>query len=946
MGALEFIQDPQVAVALVSVAVTFLVIALSSVRQKKIALEPEVYTPFRLQEKEELSHDTRMFRFALQSPKHVLGLPVGQHVSMKFVDKADGKTVTRSYTPTSSDLNLGHVDFVIKVYRPNVEPRFPDGGKMSMHLERLKIGDTVDMRGPKGSLTYLGMGNFRIRRRDDRQVRRLGMMAGGTGITPMLQIISAVMREGGGMGRSKMEMGLIFANKSEDDILLRGMIEKLAAENPNFKFHYTLDNAPSGWGHSQGFITKEMVAEHMPAPGDDTLILMCGPPPMLKFACLPALEASPVLAVTSGIVAILISAPEIIGKSLTHDMSAGAEMLLCIPLMLAFTATYILRGVRLLIMFNPRSRQRWGSFLRESKFLPIVLAIFLALQVVVWSFVPSYGIPRVAGMMPYVMNLDMLLTVVASAYLYRELRKTNDLFNTSKEIVAVGGFSLLAVVMVLGMIAAGQYFTAFLMRMHLIVFMVVRFHTALWITGPGGKVAIGTDDTIHVVAYTSRPLSSPQRAGLGRLEVIINTPPLLEAFDSFCQRALCGESILFLREVATFRDSVYAVEADDVALFKAFNVMVNKFIKTGSSYEVNIDNRARIDVMRYNGEAIFKGLDKDSKAGIFNLAETQTSHMLADNLLAKFQATETYQRINEGLLAIASGDESMSEPPAPRASYVLRGLRLLVMYDPRRRQRWGSFLKERKFFTVLLAFFTILEVVVWSFVPANGVGRVANMMPIVGTLDMLLTLIASAILYRKMNEIKDLFNLSKEIKARSASSKVAVGTDGSKYSGITKASSVSRAQAGGQGRLEPIMNSPPLLEAFNNFCQKALCGESIMFLMEVAVFRNSVFAVEVDEDAQFREFLQIVNKFVKSDSSHEVNIDSRARNEVMRYGEEAIFKELQTDAKADVFIPAETQTSQMLADNLLAKFQATEQYQRINMGLLAIASGEEEVVQD
>lgn len=32
------------------------------------------------------------------------------------------------------------MDFVIKVYFPNVEPRFPDGGKMSMHLETLKVG--------------------------------------------------------------------------------------------------------------------------------------------------------------------------------------------------------------------------------------------------------------------------------------------------------------------------------------------------------------------------------------------------------------------------------------------------------------------------------------------------------------------------------------------------------------------------------------------------------------------------------------------------------------------------------------------------------------------------------------------------------------------------------------------------------------------------------------
>lgn len=40
--------------------------------------------------------------------------------------------------PSFSD-QVGYVDFVIKVYFPNVEPRFPAGGKMSMHLENLKV---------------------------------------------------------------------------------------------------------------------------------------------------------------------------------------------------------------------------------------------------------------------------------------------------------------------------------------------------------------------------------------------------------------------------------------------------------------------------------------------------------------------------------------------------------------------------------------------------------------------------------------------------------------------------------------------------------------------------------------------------------------------------------------------------------------------------------------
>ncbi|CAM9191601.1 unnamed protein product [Ectocarpus sp. 8 AP-2014] len=234
--------------------------------------------------------------------------------------------------------------------------------------------------------------------------------------------------------------------------------------------------------------------------------------------------------------------------------------------------------------------------------------------------------------------------------------------------------------MIMGMIAAGEFYTPTLMRMHLVVFMVVRFHTALWITNikpvseglrqssdrkdyhvpwfpyvpwrrsASGKVAVGMNETLHVTC-SSRPL------GMNQLGRFMNTPPLLEAFDSFCQKALCGESISFLREVAAFRDSIYAVEADDDALFREFVAIVKKFIKSGSSYEVNIDCRARTEVLRDVDEARFKELDTDDRADIFTLAETQTSQMLADNLLAKFQATERYQRIAEGLLAIASGDE-------------------------------------------------------------------------------------------------------------------------------------------------------------------------------------------------------------------------------------------------------------------------------------------------
>ena len=45
-----------------------------------------------------------------------------------------------------------------------------------------------------------------------------------------------------------------------------------------------------GWKYSSGFINAEMISEHLPPPGASTQILMCGPPPMIKFACLPNLD--------------------------------------------------------------------------------------------------------------------------------------------------------------------------------------------------------------------------------------------------------------------------------------------------------------------------------------------------------------------------------------------------------------------------------------------------------------------------------------------------------------------------------------------------------------------------------------------------------------------------------------------------------------------------------
>jgi len=265
-------------------------------KKAKFLKGPKEVQTLTLGERVNLSHDTVRFRFTLPESTPVLGLPVGKHFKV-YAPNAKGKKkgdwngredpedgeaeIERKYTPTTSDDQVGYVDLVIKVYKGGVIDRFPDGGKMSQYLDSLKAGDDVKISGPIGMHEYLGHGKFKSGKKE-LSCKKLGMMSGGTGITPMLQVIAAILKD----PSDKTEVSLLYANQTDNDILVRDMLEDLQKKHPKqFKLWYTLDRPPKGWKYSEGFITEAMIAEHLPGPKEDTLILMCGPPPMVKFAC-------------------------------------------------------------------------------------------------------------------------------------------------------------------------------------------------------------------------------------------------------------------------------------------------------------------------------------------------------------------------------------------------------------------------------------------------------------------------------------------------------------------------------------------------------------------------------------------------------------------------------------------------------------------------------------
>jgi cytochrome-b5 reductase len=105
------------------------------------------------------------------------------------------------------------------------------------------------------------------------------MLAGGTGITPMLQVIQAVASAN---GADSTRVVLLFSNKHADSIVEHPLLEEYAAKHSFLQVHYfvTADSADavSKLRCSQmGRITQTTVATLCPTPSEDVLLLCCGP---------------------------------------------------------------------------------------------------------------------------------------------------------------------------------------------------------------------------------------------------------------------------------------------------------------------------------------------------------------------------------------------------------------------------------------------------------------------------------------------------------------------------------------------------------------------------------------------------------------------------------------------------------------------------------------------
>ena len=122
-------------------------------------------------------------------------------------------SLSRAYTPVS--VHAGTVILALRVYKT---------GQMSRHLAGLAVGDSVQAQCSNGGPDYLGGGKFSGMARiitdlgkggttvdkackAETVFKRIAMVAGGSGITPMFQLIQAVLQERLAESKAEGKMG-------------------------------------------------------------------------------------------------------------------------------------------------------------------------------------------------------------------------------------------------------------------------------------------------------------------------------------------------------------------------------------------------------------------------------------------------------------------------------------------------------------------------------------------------------------------------------------------------------------------------------------------------------------------------------------------------------------------------------------------------------------------
>lgn len=223
--------------------------------ESSLALRDEPATrPGRVAEIETVSSAVVRLVVEVEDGEAPLGFLAGQYVHLGV----PGTEAQRSYSFANPPAETNRLEFFIKAL---------DEGVMSEYVSvRARAGDEMPVTGP--------FGRFYLRPLE----RPVLMVAGGTGLAPMLSMMDDMIAR----GATGQPVHLLYGANTPDELFAADRLAGYAGAGLELTVERAVVETAAGWDGPTGHVTALLRTELI--NGGDCDAYLCGPPPMIEAA--------------------------------------------------------------------------------------------------------------------------------------------------------------------------------------------------------------------------------------------------------------------------------------------------------------------------------------------------------------------------------------------------------------------------------------------------------------------------------------------------------------------------------------------------------------------------------------------------------------------------------------------------------------------------------------
>ena len=186
------------------------------------------------------------------------GHMAGQHVDIR-VTAEDGYVAQRSYSIASPGGPDPRLQLTVE--------RVDDGEVSPFLLDELRVGDSIELRGPIGGYFAWSPGT----------AGPLMLVAGGSGVAPLMSMLRTRAP-----ASSRAPARLLYSSRSERHIIYRRELDRMRGAGDGFTLTHTLTReVPDGWSGERGRIGRAMLTQRVFAPRERPQVFVCGPTPFV-----------------------------------------------------------------------------------------------------------------------------------------------------------------------------------------------------------------------------------------------------------------------------------------------------------------------------------------------------------------------------------------------------------------------------------------------------------------------------------------------------------------------------------------------------------------------------------------------------------------------------------------------------------------------------------------